>query len=87
MNLSKPISILGLLFGILLFFAGIVFVFLYFRDAIFMRFGEADQSLIFWYLPFLFAGLGSLICGIVIGYSSLRSFNICLFNTQNKRRK
>ncbi len=82
MNLSKLISVLGLVFGLLLLFAGIAFIFIYFKDAIFMRFEEADQSLIFWYLPFLFVGLGSLICGIVIDHSSLSRLNISLFTTK-----
>jgi hypothetical protein len=82
MNLSKLISVLGLIFGLLLLFAGITFIFIHFKDTFFMRFGEADQSLIFWYLPFLFVGLGSLICGIVVGHSSLSSLNIGLFNTK-----
>ena len=71
MNPSKLLSSGGLLFATLLLLAGVGFVVIYFKDAIYLRRGEVDQSLIFWYLPFLFAGLGSLISGIVIGHSSL----------------
>jgi len=31
---------------------------------VFARWGESDQSLLFWYLPFLMAGIGCLGVGI-----------------------
>ncbi len=70
--LSILIAILALLGGLLLLIAGATFVVIYFKDAIFLRLGEADQSLIFWYLPFLFAGIAGLVCGLVIGQAGLR---------------
>jgi hypothetical protein len=36
----------------------------YLYAAVFARWGESDQSLLFWYLPFLMAGIGSLGVGI-----------------------
>lgn len=70
--LKKILSALALLFGAMLVIAGLIFVVIYFKDAIFLRLGEADQSLIFWYLPFLFAGIGGVVCGVVIGQAGLR---------------
>ncbi len=70
--MAKLISFSILLLGALLSGVGLVFIVLYFKDAIFLRTGEADQSLIFWYLPFLFVGLGSLISGIVVAQAGLR---------------
>lgn len=36
----------------------------YLYAAVFARWGESDQSLLFWYLPFLMAGIGCLGVGI-----------------------
>jgi len=38
---------------------GGVFVFMYVWEAIISRIGDPDQSLLFWYLPILFLGLGA----------------------------
>ena len=62
--MKKLLSYLLLLLGVLLFLAGAVFVIFYFRDAIILRIGEPDQSLIFWYLPLLFSGVIGIIAGI-----------------------
>ena len=45
---------------------GIIFTALYLFEAIFMRIGNPDQSLMFWYLPILFIGIISLIIGILM---------------------
>jgi hypothetical protein len=56
-----PILAVG--FGIILSIAGGLFVAAYILEAIVKRAGEPDQSLLFWYLPFLFFGLFGLIVG------------------------
>jgi len=70
--MKKLFAVCALLSGIALCIAGAIFVVIYFKDAIFMRLGEADQSLIFWYLPFLFVGISGIVCGIVFGQAGLR---------------
>lgn len=37
---------------------------MYFWEAIIVRMGDPDQSLIFWYLPILFIGIIAVIGGI-----------------------
>lgn len=69
--MARLIGVFALLSGVLLVVAGVVFVVIYFKDAIFLRLGEPDQSLIFWYLPFLFVGFGGVISGLVIGNAGL----------------
>lgn len=78
--MSKLTSYAAFILGTLLFVVGLGFVLIYFKDALILRWGEADQSLLFWYLPFLFAGLGSTLCGIVVFQSGLRK----LKNMENK---
>lgn len=70
--MKKLLAFCALLSGAALIVAGTVFVVIYFKDAIFMRLGEADQSLIFWYLPFLFVGISGIVCGVVFGQYGLR---------------
>ena len=43
---------------------GVFLVGAYLNAAVFARWGEPDQSLLFWYLPFLMAGIGCLGVGI-----------------------
>ncbi|NNE05010.1 MAG: hypothetical protein HKO64_02915 [Xanthomonadales bacterium] len=50
--------------GALLILAGIGLCAMYVVEAVIRRLGEADQSLLFWYLPILFIGLFSLMGGI-----------------------
>jgi cytochrome oxidase assembly protein ShyY1 len=40
---------------------------MYVLEAIVARIGEADQSLLFWYLPILFIGLIVLAIGLGLG--------------------
>lgn len=44
--------------------AGVTFCAMYVVEAFIKRIGEADQSLLFWYLPILFMGLFSLMAGL-----------------------
>lgn len=58
--------------GILLSLTGLGFVAMYVHGAILDRLGEPDQSLIYWYLPILFIGLGIASAGISLFRSGLR---------------
>ncbi len=49
----------GLLFGVVLI-AG------YVSSAVVARIGEPDQSLVFWYLPFLLAGIIAVASGLAV---------------------
>jgi hypothetical protein len=79
MNSKKILSCGALVFGILVFVIGSVFVVMYVGQAILARLGEPDQSLLFWYLPFLFIGIIGIGLGIgmgvlgVIGWQRIRS--------------
>jgi hypothetical protein len=60
----------GLLTGL-----GAVSVGMYIWEAIISRLGDSDQSLIFWYLPFLFVGVMGILGGLFIvriGLSKIR---------------
>lgn len=50
--------------GALLVLAGLGFCGMYVVEAFWMRVGEADQSLLFWYLPILFIGILSFMAGL-----------------------
>lgn len=58
--------------GTLLTLAGAGFVFLYVRDALVASIGEADQSLLFWYLPILFIGIFAIMAGAGLFIRGLR---------------
>lgn len=70
--MKRLLAILALCSGGLLCIAGAFFVVLYFKDALFLRLGAAYQSLLFWYLPFLFAGISGIVCGVIFGQAGLR---------------
>ena len=67
MNSKKILSCGALAVGSLIGLAGIVLLAMYMLEAIVARVGEADQSLLFWYLPILFIGLFGIIVGAVLG--------------------
>jgi hypothetical protein len=67
MNTKKTLSCGALAFGTLAFVTGLVFVVMYISQAIVVRLGEPDQSLLFWYLPFLFIGIIGIGLGIGMG--------------------
>lgn len=60
--------------GIMLFLLGAGFIGLYVLEAVIMRLGEADQSLLFWYLPILFIGIAALGYGVKLGLHGRRRF-------------
>lgn len=58
---------------------GLIFVLMYIIEAIVKRIGEADQSLIFWYIPILFIGIIGFFAGLLIflwGLRNLQRFNV-----------
>ena len=58
--------------AVLLAFGGAGLVFGYVQTAVIARWGDPDQSLLFWYLPILFIGLAGLALGVVCGRWGLR---------------
>ena len=72
-------SLTVLISGIVLSITGIFLIGVYLLEAVISRIGEPDQSLLFWYLPFLFLGLFALVTGLIIGIrgiSGIRNINI-----------
>jgi hypothetical protein len=67
MNSKKLLSCGALVFGILFFILGVVFVVAYISEAVMARLGEPDQSLLFWYLPILFMGIAGVGLGAGVG--------------------
>lgn len=58
-------AITALVVGIPTTLIGLFFALGYFWWAIIERIGEPDQSLILWYLPILFIGIGLTAVGVV----------------------
>lgn len=54
----------AIIYGIIAGLAGLLLISAYILKAVIERAGEADQSLLFWYLPFLIIGVIILIMGI-----------------------
>ncbi|MBT8462600.1 MAG: hypothetical protein KJO44_08790 [Gemmatimonadetes bacterium] len=72
---SRILPIAAVVLGGLAILVGLGLVGAYILEAIVARRGEPDQSLLFWYLPFFFAGLFSFIAGVaasVWGLTRLR---------------
>ena len=73
---NKILPCVAVVFGTLIAITGAVFVVMYVSEAIVARTGEPDQSLLFWYLPFLFAGVIGMAIGIgvtVLGFNRLKT--------------
>jgi len=65
---SKKILPCGALaVGSLIALIGISLAVMYMLEAILARVGEADQSLLFWYLPILFMGIIGILIGLGVG--------------------
>lgn len=65
---SKKILPCGALaVGSLIALIGISLAAMYVLEAIVARIGEADQSLLFWYLPILFMGIIGILIGLGVG--------------------
>ena len=74
--MSKLATYIGLLGGLLLSLLGGSFIVMYVTEGIVARIGEADQSLLFWYLPILFMGIFGLVLGLALlrwAWSRLRA--------------
>ncbi len=63
----KMLFLLVLVVSGFLFVTGAMFVVLYFWKGVVARIGQADQSLLFWYLPVLFMGLIAMGVGWTLG--------------------
>jgi hypothetical protein len=63
----KPLPFLMVILGALFLLAGAVLVIMYLVDGVINRIGEADQSLLFWYLPILFLGFAGITIGWAMG--------------------
>jgi len=61
-----------LAFGILLDLGGLGLVGSYLIEGVFKRLGEADQSLLFWYLPLLMIGVSCLLIGGIATFWGIR---------------
>jgi len=67
---------LAIFIAVLLTVVGAGFIAMYFRDGVIARWGDPDQSLLFWYLPILFIGIFSFSGGLslfTIAWKKLRS--------------
>ena len=72
---QKTKYITAVIFGIIAFIAGLFLILIYIAKALVDRIGQPDQSLLFWYLPFLFIGIAGIKLGLgffIWGIISLR---------------
>lgn len=67
MKSKKVLPYSALVVSGLIILTGIACVVMYVLEAVIARLGEADQSLLFWYLPILFIGLIGILAGIGVG--------------------
>ncbi|MFC1531322.1 hypothetical protein ACFL5T_03670 [Gemmatimonadota bacterium] len=67
MRARKVLPAVALLSGGAVTLAGVASVAGYFVWAVIARWGEPDQSLLFWYLPFLLLGLAGVSVGLTAG--------------------
>jgi len=64
----KKLLLLGvLILSGLVFLTGVAFVVMYAWNGVIARIGEADQSLVFWYLPVLIMGFITMSVGWAMG--------------------
>ncbi len=66
MQRNRMVPTLAVVFGGIVSLAGAVSVCAYLWYAVIARWGEGDQSLLFWYLPFLLFG----VLGVSLGLRS-----------------
>jgi choline-glycine betaine transporter len=64
MNSKKTWPSVALISGIVLIIIGALLITGYIIEAYVERIGEPDQSLLFWYLPFLMFGLIAFVTGV-----------------------
>jgi len=70
----KHKAILGLFFGGILSFLGLFLIISYIVEGWLNRIGEPDQSLLFWYLPFLLFGLISFSTGSRLVFKGYKDY-------------
>jgi len=61
--MDRILPVFALTLGASVALVGLALTGSYFWWAVIERWGEADQSLLFWYLPFLLFGLAGVTCG------------------------
>ena len=72
---QKNKYLFAVIFGVIAFLTGLMFIILFIVKAIVERIGEADQSLLFWYLPLLLIGIAGVKLGagfFIWGFINLR---------------
>ncbi len=80
MFFRKLSTYLILIIGSLCTIIGMAFSAMYINGAIVSRWGEADQSLLFWHLPILFLGVFLFTVGLAMsmwGINRFKSDNSC----------
>ena len=68
MVLRTFFAYISLFVGSLCTCVGLAFSAMYVYGAIIDRWGEADQSLLFWHLPILFLGIFSIAVGLSVSF-------------------
>jgi len=72
MRWDRVLPVLALTFGAIASLIGVGLVGSYAWWAVVARWGEPDQSLLFWYVPFLLFGLGGVVYGSTVSAWGLR---------------
>jgi hypothetical protein len=75
MSRKNALPAVALAFGIMVGLFGMLLIGAYVSQAVVARIGEPDQSLLFWYSPFLTCGVMALISGLgiaALGFVLLR---------------
>lgn len=70
---KKPVSYVAIVLGAIAFVTGLVFTGMYVVEGVIATRGQADQSLLFWYLPILFLGLAGMGLGARLLYWGRKS--------------
>lgn len=83
--LQRLLTSLLIAFGGLLGLTGLGFVAMYVHSALIERLGDPDQSLLFWLLPILFAGIGLTFAGILLLRLGLRRRHAAAGDSRRKR--
>jgi len=72
MRWDRVLPVLALTLGTIASLIGVGLVGSYAWWAVVARWGEPDQSLLFWYVPFLLFGLGGVVYGSTVSAWGLR---------------